>query len=129
MGAPRPKSKAVAGQKLLEMIEEEIVDLDKAPPKPQEAMQITISLLSRHNLYVGATGDLRTGGVFVAAEPAHAVGAPVSVRVEVPFVPAIQTLAIVEWLRPGEARYHGRAAVGCYGLSLGAPAREATAGA
>ncbi len=118
-GAPRPaQPMAAAGQKLLEMIEEEIVDLDKAPPKAPAGLQVAISLLSKHNFYVGATGDLRSGGVFVAAEPTHLVGRPVELRLEVPFVPPLETTATVEWLQAGEARYHGRASVGCYGLSL-----------
>jgi CheY-like chemotaxis protein len=116
--APAPKPRGTSGQRLLEMIEEEIVDLDKVPPKPPDALRITVSLLSKHNFYVGATGDLRSGGVFVATEPSHAVGRPVQIHLEVPFVAPLETSATVEWVQAGEARYHGRASVGCFGLSL-----------
>ncbi len=100
---------------LLSMIAEELEERPpQAAPVPK-TVQVEINLFSRHNFYVGSTGDLTSGGVFVATSILPALGSSVPLQLDVPFLPSLITSAVVEWVRPSSQM--GRVAPGV-GLSL-----------
>jgi Tfp pilus assembly protein PilZ len=115
---PPPAARAIArsAHDILAMIEDEIGEV--APPelKPKEShFEVAIHLFSRHNFYVGATGDLRTGGVFVATSATPRIGEKVSLKLQIPFLSILETQAPVQWVREGGRM--GRVTSGV-GLSL-----------
>jgi CheY-like chemotaxis protein len=100
---------------LLSMIAEE---LEERPPQPAPVVKtvlVEINLFSRHNFYVGSSGDLSSGGVFVATSILPALGSSVPLQLDVPFLAPLLTNAPVEWVRPSSQM--GRVAPGV-GLSL-----------
>ncbi|MHB8419732.1 MAG: ANTAR domain-containing protein [Myxococcales bacterium] len=100
----RPASSAVrasASGRVLDMIQSEVGKVPKAPPKVVTDYRIEINLFSRHNFYVGATGDLRTGGVFVATAVLPAVGERLRLVLQLPFAAPLEVEAPVEWIREG----------------------------
>ncbi len=101
---PAPASgriRASASRRVLAMIQSEVGEVAKAPPKTATAYHVEVSLFSRHNFYVGPTGDLRTGGVFVATPDLPAVGDWVKLRIQLPAAPPLDTEGPVEWIRAG----------------------------
>jgi len=100
---------------LLSMIAEELEERPIQEPPPVRTVQVEINLFSRHNFYVGTSGNLLTGGVFVATAVLPALGSSVPLRLEVPFLPPLFTTSIVEWVRPSTP--NGRVPPGV-GLSL-----------
>ena len=97
---PLPPQSGAAG--ILAMIEEELGQVPKAPAPSLDRFEAGINLFSRHNLYVGTSGDLRTGGVFVATSFLPRVGDLVKVRIELPFAGALEAEGCVEWVRDGQ---------------------------
>ena len=113
--APKPQPRRVPSRPdLLALIEEELEGKAIAPIHPQ-AVQVQLNLFSRHNFYVGSTGDLRSGGIFVATALLPKAGTIVPVHLELPFSVELKTEAPVEWVR--ESSQMGRVAPGV-GLSL-----------
>jgi CheY-like chemotaxis protein/Tfp pilus assembly protein PilZ len=100
---------------LLAMIEEELDERSPPPPAAPNPVLVEINLFSRHNFYVGGSGDLRTGGVFVVTTVLPQVGSSVPLQLEVPSASPLLTVATVEWVR--ESSQVGRISPGV-GLSL-----------
>ncbi|MHB1843482.1 MAG: PleD family two-component system response regulator [Deltaproteobacteria bacterium] len=98
---PKPMGRAIANPGILAMIDEELGVIPKAPERALDLFEAGINLFSRHNFYVGSTGDLATGGVFVATALLPRVGEKVRVRIEIPFAAALETEGAVEFLREG----------------------------
>jgi CheY-like chemotaxis protein/Tfp pilus assembly protein PilZ len=98
---PSAVPRASASGRVLEMIQNEVGPVPKAPPKALPGFHVEISLFSRHNFYVGPTGDLRTGGIFIATPDLPAVGDWVKLRIQLPSVPPLDTEGPVEWVRQG----------------------------
>lgn len=100
---------------LLAMIHEEL-QVHPAPKPPPTVVDIEINLFSRHNFYVGSSGDLSTGGVFVVTAMLAPVGTRVPLKVTVASVGSVvQVEAVVEWTR--QAGQLGKVLPGV-GLSL-----------
>ena len=110
-----PAKAAPAKASILGLIQDEIGDLARDPVPAQTAYQVGINLFSRHNFYVGSTGDLRTGGLFVATAVLPEVGELLKVEIQIPFSPVVQIEGAVEWVRPGNQV--GRVTAGA-GVSL-----------
>jgi CheY-like chemotaxis protein/Tfp pilus assembly protein PilZ len=111
-----PRTIARSASDILAMIEDEIGEVAPPEPKVKEShFEVAIHLFSRHNFYVGATGDLRTGGVFVATSATPKVGDRVSLKLQIPFLSILETQAPVQWVREGGRM--GRVTSGV-GLSL-----------
>jgi Tfp pilus assembly protein PilZ len=78
-GAPAPRQRTVPGADLLALIDEELVDEPKARPVPAR-VEVSVSLVSEHNFYVGPTRRIDSGGVFIATALPPPVGTRVQVR-------------------------------------------------
>ena len=96
------------------MIEEELHQQAPPPPGPKP-VQIEINLFSRHNFYVGSSGSLATGGVFVVTAHLLPVGQRVPLQLKVSSAGIVNTEAVVEWRR--ETAHMERTLLGL-GLSL-----------
>lgn len=112
--APKPARRPTRPD-LLSMIAEELEERPPLPAPVAKTVQVEINLFSRHNFYVGSSGDLASGGVFVATSILPALGSSVPLQLDVPFLPPLLTSATVEWVRPSSQM--GRVAPGV-GLSL-----------
>jgi CheY-like chemotaxis protein/Tfp pilus assembly protein PilZ len=113
--SPKPARHVPTRPDLLSMIAEELEERPPQPPPTVKTVHVEINLFSRHNFYVGSSGDLASGGVFVATSILPALGSSVPLQLEVPFLPPLTTSATVEWVRPSSQM--GRVAPGV-GLSL-----------
>jgi Tfp pilus assembly protein PilZ/CheY-like chemotaxis protein len=84
---------------LLAMIEEEVAE--RAPARNEvPRAEVQVNLFSRHNFYVGNTGGLDSGGIFIATAHLLPVGQVVRLRLDLPFSEALETDGRVEWVRP-----------------------------
>ena len=72
----RPRAPAVD---LLALIDEELVDEPRSRPTPTR-VEVKVSLVSEHNLYVGATRRVDSGGVFIATALPPPAGTLLQVR-------------------------------------------------
>jgi CheY-like chemotaxis protein len=115
VAAVKPKSHVPTRPDLLSMIAEELDERPAAPPPAPKTVHVEINLFSRHNFYVGSSGDLSTGGVFVATAVLPPPGSGVPLQLDVPFLPPVVTNTTVEWVR--ESSQMGRVSPGV-GLSL-----------
>jgi hypothetical protein len=61
------------------LIDEELVDEPRSRPLPTR-VEVTVSLVSEHNFYVGPTRRVDSGGVFIATALPPAVGTRLQVR-------------------------------------------------
>ncbi len=100
--APKPPPAAVrqgpSRPDLLSMIQEEL-SVQRPSPKAVNAVVVEINLFSRHNFYVGGSGDLSTGGVFVVTNHLPALGTRVPLQLQLPVQPPLNTECLVEWIR------------------------------
>jgi Tfp pilus assembly protein PilZ/CheY-like chemotaxis protein len=87
---------------LLAMIEEEVAERP-APRHEVPRAEVQVNLFSRHNFYVGTSGGLDSGGIFIATAHLMPVGQPVRLRLDLPFSEALETEGRVEWARPANA--------------------------
>jgi Tfp pilus assembly protein PilZ/CheY-like chemotaxis protein len=84
---------------LLAMIEEEVAE--RTPPRSDTPRaEVQVNLFSRHNFYVGSSGGLDTGGIFIATAHLLPIGQSVRLRLDLPFSEALETEGRVEWARP-----------------------------
>jgi hypothetical protein len=113
--SPTPARHTTTRPDLLAMIAEELEERPAQPPPPAKTVQVEINLFSRHNFYVGSSGDLASGGVFVATAVLPPLGSSVALQLDVPFLEPLLTTATVEWVR--ESSQMGRVSPGV-GLSL-----------
>jgi Tfp pilus assembly protein PilZ len=99
----------------MSMIEQEVGDVSKLPARAAKRFVVEVNLFSRNNFYVGPSGDLRTGGVFVATAVLPQVGDQVQVQIQLISMPPLDTEGVVEWVR--QANKLGRVTPGA-GVSL-----------
>jgi hypothetical protein len=79
-GSPQPvRNTPVPAIDLLALIDEELVDEPRSRPQPTR-VEVTVSLVSEHNFYVGPTRRIDSGGVFIATALPPAVGTRLQVR-------------------------------------------------
>jgi len=78
-GGPPPRARNAPSADLLALIDEELVDEPKARPIPAR-VEVSVSLVSEHNFYVGPTRRIDSGGVFIATALPPPVGTRVQVR-------------------------------------------------
>ena len=79
-GSPQPiRTTPVPAIDLLALIDEELVDEPRSRPQPTR-VEVTVSLVSEHNFYVGATRRIDSGGVFIATALPPPVGTRLQVR-------------------------------------------------
>jgi len=64
---------------LMALIDEELVDEPKARPIPTR-VEVSVSLVSEHNFYVGPTRRIDSGGVFIATALPPPVGTRLQIR-------------------------------------------------
>ena len=64
---------------LMALIDEELVD-DRRRPPLNARVEVSVSLVSEHNFYVGVTRRIDSGGVFIATSMPPPVGTRVQVR-------------------------------------------------
>ena len=64
---------------LMALIDEELVDEPKARPVPTR-VEVSVSLVSEHNFYVGPTRRIDSGGVFIATALPPPVGTRLQIR-------------------------------------------------
>jgi Tfp pilus assembly protein PilZ/CheY-like chemotaxis protein len=86
---------------LLAMIEEEVAERP-APRQEAPRAEVQVNLFSRHNFYVGSTGKLDTGGIFIATAHLMPIGQQVRLRLDLPFSEAVETEGRVEWSRQAD---------------------------
>lgn len=98
--------------RLARIIEDEVGQIAKAPAKAVTDYQVDISLFSRNNFYVGPTGDLRTGGVFIATSILGTVGDRLRLVLQLPFAAPLEVEGAVEWVRPGNQAARVTAGIG-----------------
>ena len=123
-----PVKKAPTGPsshaELLAMIEEEVA----ARPHPRAEVpraEVQVNLFSRHNFYVGTSGSLDTGGIFIATAHLMPIGQPVRLRLDLPFSEALETEGRVEWARPANAYTRTPSGVGVSLAHLHSDVRKA----
>jgi hypothetical protein len=76
---PPPRTPPAPAVDLMALIDEELVDEPKARPVPTR-VEVSVSLVSEHNFYVGPTRRIDSGGVFIATALPPPVGTRLQVR-------------------------------------------------
>jgi len=95
---------------LMALIDEELVE---ARPKPQNArVEVSVSLVSEHNFFVGVTRRIDSGGVFIASTMPPPVGTRVQVRLGLADGRKIDLDGEVAFIR-GKSATTGRQPPGC----------------
>jgi Tfp pilus assembly protein PilZ/CheY-like chemotaxis protein len=126
--APRPAPRTAGGRSshadLLAMIEEEVAERPVARQEVPRA-EIQVNLFSRHNFYVGTSGALDTGGIFIATAHLMPIGQQVRLRLDLPFSEALETEGRVEWARTADAYTRTPSGVGVSLAHLHADVRKA----
>jgi hypothetical protein len=74
-----PRGRPAGSVDLMALIDEELVDEPKQRPVPTR-VEVTVSLVSEHNFYVGPTRRVDSGGVFIATAMPPPVGTRLQVR-------------------------------------------------
>jgi CheY-like chemotaxis protein/Tfp pilus assembly protein PilZ len=95
----RPPRASASGGNVLSMIQQEVGNVPKAPAPAAKKFIVEVNLFSRNNFYVGPSGDLRTGGVFVATATLPRVGDQVQLQIQLISMPPLDTEGVVEWVR------------------------------
>jgi Tfp pilus assembly protein PilZ len=76
---PPPRAAARPAPDLMSLIDEELVEDRRRPPPVNARVEVSVSLVSEHNFYVGSTRRIDSGGVFIAT----AMPPPVGTRIQV----------------------------------------------
>lgn len=108
LASPRARKGAVD---LMALIDEELVDEPRARPVPTR-VEVTVSLVSEHNFYVGPTRRVDSGGVFIATALPPAVGTRLQVRLGLADGRKIDLEGEVAFVREKSATI-GRQPTGC----------------
>ena len=87
---------------------------------PRKAYRFKVGLNTEHNFYVGFSGNISEGGLFVASEAPLEIGDKVSLKFKLPNFPdEIQVEGEVRWVRDAAAASPGApAGMGIKFLSL-----------
>ena len=104
---------------LMALIDEELVDEPRARPVPTR-VEVTVSLVSEHNFYVGQTRRMDSGGVFIATALPPPVGTRLQVRLGLADGRKIDLEGEVAFVREKNATT-GRQPTGCGVRLLGLP--------
>jgi len=104
---------------LLALIDEELVDEPRARPVPTR-VEVTVSLVSEHNFYVGPTRRIDSGGVFIATAMPPPVGTRLQVRLGLADGRKLDLDGEVAFVREKNATT-GRQPTGCGIKLLGLP--------
>ncbi len=105
----RPPARPAAD--LMSLIDEELVE-DRRRPLPNARVEVSVSLVSEHNFYVGTTRRIDSGGVFIATAMPPPVGTRVQVRLGLADGRKIDLDGEVAFLRAKSATT-GRQPAGC----------------
>ncbi len=104
---------------LMSLIDEELVE-DRRRPLPNARVEVSVSLVSEHNFYVGTTRRIDSGGVFIATAMPPPVGTRVQVRLGLADGRKIDLDGEVAFLRAKSATT-GRQPAGCGVRLAGVP--------
>jgi Tfp pilus assembly protein PilZ len=96
---------------LMALIDEELVEEPRRPPM-NARVDVSVSLVSEHNFYVGITRRIDSGGVFIATAMPPAVGTRVQVRLGLADGRKLELEGEVAFLR-GKSATTGRQPAGC----------------
>jgi Tfp pilus assembly protein PilZ len=108
---PPPRAPPRPSVDLMALIDEELVE---EPPRPLTAarVEVSVSLVSEHNFYVGVTRRIDSGGVFIATSMPPPVGTRVQVRLGLADGRKLDLDGEVAFLR-GKSATTGRQPAGC----------------
>jgi len=96
---------------LMALIDEELIE--ERPRRPQNArVEVSVSLVSEHNFFVGSTRRIDSGGVFIASTMPPPVGTHVQVRLGLADGRKIDLEGEVTFIR-GKSATTGRQPPGC----------------
>jgi Tfp pilus assembly protein PilZ len=93
------------------LIDEELVE-DRRRPPMNARVEVSVSLVSEHNFFVGTTRRIDSGGVFIATSMPPAVGTRVQVRLGLADGRKLELEGEVAFLRAKSATT-GRQPAGC----------------
>lgn len=82
--ADLPPVPPAAGPNILELIEDELEDVLLGEELPPALLEVTVSLVSESNFFVGSTGKIDSGGVFVASYATPDVGSTMELLLQLP---------------------------------------------
>ncbi|MBI3182792.1 MAG: pilus assembly protein PilZ [Myxococcales bacterium] len=97
--SPPAAASAPPSADLLRLIEEELEEPIVGQPLDSELLEVAVTLVSQHNYYVGPTGRLDSGGVFVASGSPPQVGTAVKVRLVLADGRTVDVNGEVSWVR------------------------------
>jgi hypothetical protein len=108
LSPPKPRGPAVD---LMALIDEELDDEPKQRPVPTR-VEVTVSLVSEHNFYVGQTRRVDSGGVFIATAMPPPTGTRLQVRLGLADGRKVDVEGQVAFVREKSATI-GRQPTGC----------------
>ena len=106
-----PRAPARPAPDLMALIDEELVEEHRRPPM-NARVDVSVSLVSEHNFFVGITRRIDSGGVFIATSMPPAVGTRVQVRLGLADGRKLELEGEVAFLR-GKSATTGRQPAGC----------------
>jgi Tfp pilus assembly protein PilZ len=108
---PPPRAPARPSPDLMALIDDELVGEHRRPPMSAR-VEVSVSLVSEHNFYVGVTRRIDSGGVFIATSMPPAVGTRVQVHLGLADGRKLELEGEVAFLRAKSATT-GRQPAGC----------------
>ena len=109
---PPPRAPTRTAPDLMSLIDEELVEDRRRPPPANATVEVSVSLVSEHNFYVGATRRIDSGGVFIATAMPPPVGTRIQVRLGLADGRRLDLEGEVAFLRSKSATT-GRQPAGC----------------
>jgi Tfp pilus assembly protein PilZ len=117
---PLPRPPARPAPDLMSLIDEELVEEPRRPPPVNARVEVSVSLVSEHNFFVGITRRIDSGGVFIATAMPPPVGTRVQVRLGLADGRRLDLEGEVAFLRAKSATT-GRQPAGCGVRLVGLP--------
>jgi Tfp pilus assembly protein PilZ len=117
---PPPRPPARPAPDLMSLIDEELVEEPRRPPPVNARVEVSVSLVSEHNFFVGITRRIDSGGVFIATAMPPPVGTRVQVRLGLADGRRLDLEGEVAFLRAKSATT-GRQPAGCGVRLIGLP--------
>jgi len=108
---PPPRAPARPSPDLMALIDDELIGEQRRPPM-NARVEVSVSLVSEHNFYVGVTRRIDSGGVFIATSMPPAVGTRVQVHLGLADGRKLELDGEVAFLRAKSATT-GRQPAGC----------------
>ena len=109
---PPPRAPARPAADLMSLIDEELVEDRRRPPPANARVEVSVSLVSEHNFYVGSTRRIDSGGVFIATAMPPPVGTRIQVNLGLADGRKLELEGEVAFLRSKSATT-GRQPAGC----------------